>query len=64
MNTSTLPRHPRLRKPSTMCALMTTRQRTLEQLYLRRATLENLIRSLEMYDHTVKLVASKVTALP
>jgi len=47
-----------------MCALMTTRQRTLEQLYLRRATLENLIRSLEMYDHTVKLVASKVTALP
>jgi hypothetical protein len=39
---------------------MHSRQRSLEQLYLRRATLENLIRSLELYDQGLKIARSKV----
>jgi hypothetical protein len=39
---------------------MHSRQRSLEQLYLRRATLENLIRSLEVYDRTLKVSQAKV----
>ncbi len=58
-----LPHNPKLRKPSIVRTVMHTRQQTLEQLYLRRATLENLIQSLEMYDRFSRMAASKVVAL-
>lgn len=63
MTPQILPHNQRIRKPSVVSAVMNSRQRTLEQLYLRRATLEMLIQSLEMYDRLSKAAASKVVAL-
>lgn len=63
MTPATLPRNPKLRKPSAVCEVMHARQRSLEQLYLRRATLETLIRSLEVYDRTLKLAGTKLATL-
>lgn len=63
MTPNILPLNPKFRKPAPMFALMDSRQRTLEQLYLRRATLENLIQSLEIYDRANRAVADKVVSL-
>jgi hypothetical protein len=63
VTTSTLPRHPKLKKPSTVLTVMYSRQKTLEQLYLRRATVEKAIRSLEIYADTVYEVSQKVVAV-
>ena len=58
-----LPRHPKLKKPSAVAAVMESRQRTLVQLYRRRATIEKTIQSLEMYAETVEAIQAKVVAL-
>ncbi|HWQ53350.1 MAG TPA: hypothetical protein VN442_06680 [Bryobacteraceae bacterium] len=64
MTPTILPLNQKIRKPAAaMSALVDTRQRTLEQLYLRRATLENLIQSLEIYDRANRTVNDKVVSL-
>jgi hypothetical protein len=63
MMPSTLPRSPKLQKPSIVSVVRSTRHRTLRELYLRRATLENLIQSLEVYDRTLKMVDQKLVPL-
>lgn len=40
-----------------------SRQRTLAQLYVRRATVLNLIRSLEVYQHGMKINEAKLVPL-
>ena len=42
---------------------MHSRQRTLTQLYLRRATVERAIRSLELYAQALETEAAKIVAL-
>ena len=42
---------------------MHTRQKTLAQLYLRRATVERAIHSLEMYAQAMESEAAKIVAL-
>lgn len=63
MTTSTLPRHPKIKKPSTVLTVMYSRQKTLEQLYLRRATVQKAIHSLEIYADTVQAISQKVVAV-
>jgi hypothetical protein len=63
MMPSTFPRSPKLEKTSIVSVVRTTRHRTLRELYLRRATLENLIQSLEVYDRTLKMVDRKLASL-
>ena len=62
MTPTILPLNQKLPKTSS-CSIVETRQRTLEQLYLRRATLDTLIHSLEVYDRTARLMADKVVSL-
>lgn len=40
-----------------------SRQRSLAQLYVRRATVLNLIRSLEVYQQGIKMTEAKVAPL-
>lgn len=63
MTPNVLPRNPKLKKPSAIASVMYSRQRTLEQLYRRRAVLERTIQSLEIYADTVHGIAAKVVAL-
>ena len=58
-----LPTHTRLKKPSEIARVMHSRQKTLEQLYIRRATVENAIRSLEIYADAMESISRKLVAL-
>jgi len=60
---ATLPQNPRLRRTSSICELMQTRQKSLEKLYLRRATVISLIHSLEIYAQTEQRARTKVVTL-
>jgi hypothetical protein len=60
---TTLPLNQKMRKSTVFCTTAGSRQRTLEELYLRRATLMNLISSLEIYDRTSKRAAMKVVTM-
>jgi hypothetical protein len=55
MRAATSLQNYKLRKPSRTCELMQDQQKRLEQLYLRRAKLIDLIHALEIYDRTVKV---------
>lgn len=63
MTPTILPLTQKLRKTSLSCSVVESRQKTLEQLYLRRATLDTLIHSLEVYDRTARLMADRVVSL-
>ena len=63
MTLSPLLRSPQFRKTSTIHKVMHTRQKTLAQLYLRRATVERAIHSLEMYAQAMESEAAKIVAL-
>jgi hypothetical protein len=58
-----LPQTTKLKKPSAVARAMYSRQRTLEQLYIRRATVENAIRSLEIYAQATEAISRKLVAL-
>lgn len=51
------------RNSSVASAVMKSRERTLQHLYMRRTALDNLIRSLETYDRLSKTEQPKVVVL-
>lgn len=53
----------RRRRIATARPAVNSRQRTLAQLYVRKATLENLIQSLEVYERGLRMADGKVVAL-
>lgn len=57
------PTDERRRRIATARPAADSRQRTLDQLYVRRATVLNLIRSLEVYQHGLKISEAKLVPL-
>jgi hypothetical protein len=55
----TLPQNPKMSRVSSISEIMQARQKSLEELYIRRATVINLIHSLEVYHGTPTVPRAK-----
>ena len=63
MMTAALPRTRQAQNPSSVSTPTKAQQRMLDDLYLRRATLDHAIRSLEAYDQSVQRLAHELVGL-
>ena len=57
------PQDERRSRIATATPAVDSRQRTLAQLYVRRATVLNLIQSLQVYEHGLKMNEAKLVPL-